>query len=186
MTKRNWFGAIAASALSVIIGVEGVAQPLENERTCPEDVETLMELLLRDLPSYANRVMRRSRILDNPDDDYDRSLILAGKPEFEPLSLSPVSVSQVGELDPLEPPQQVFFTTLERIQHENRLYRVQSYYWLFLTDTDSGWRLALLYASLGSSNQARPSLPPRENSNGIVGRAIQLWLKDCRAGAIRP
>lgn len=176
---------LLTSGLTVLMGFPGIAQPLDNTRTCPEDPETLMALMLRDLPSYANRVLRRSRILDNPDDDYDRSIILAGRPEFQPLSLSPISVSQVGELAPPEPPQQVFFTTLELIQNEDRLYRVQSYYWLFLSKTDSGWRLSLLYMRLGSANEERTALPPRENSNGIVGQAVKLWLRDCRNGAIR-
>ncbi|MEC4806478.1 MAG: hypothetical protein SAJ12_19125 [Jaaginema sp. PMC 1079.18] len=183
--QPKWLKAIAIGVLSVIVALPGMAQPLDDTRTCPGDAETLMALMLRDLPSYANRVLRRSRILDNPDDDYDRSIFLAGRPEFQPLSLSPIAVSQVGDIDPSEPPQQVFFTTLETIQHQDRLYRVQSYYWLFLSETEVGWRLSLLYARLGSANEERTALPPRENSNGIVGQAVKLWLRDCRNNAIR-
>ncbi|MGD2182201.1 hypothetical protein [Lusitaniella coriacea] len=153
--------------------------------TCPTDVETLTQFMLRDLPGYANRVSQRSRILNVPGDRYSNSIILAGRAEFEPLPLNPLRTAQIEEASELEPPQQIFFTTLERHFTDKKIYNTQNYHWLFLTSTESGWRLALIFTQFGSSDPERPPLPPRETRNGIVGQGVQIWLRDCRAGAIR-
>ena len=39
---------------------------------------------------------------------------------------------------------------------------------------------------VGLRGQTRPPTPPRETSEGIIGQAVRLWLRDCRAGAIYP
>jgi len=156
---------------------------LAQSATCPEDVETLTSWMLRDLPHYANRVIQRSRPV-NEDNDIDLYIIVAGRAEFQPLTLGPGSYNSVTTTN-VEPPQQVFFTTLERQYVEGGAIERQSFHWLFLTNTDSGWRLALMFTRLGSPSPERPPTPPRESSNGIIGRAVQLWLRDCRADAIR-
>lgn len=157
----------------------------QTHTTCPSDVKTLTELMLRDLPGYANRVRQRSRILNVPGDRYSNSIIIAGRAEFEPLPLSPLQTSQIEEASELAPPQQIFFTTLERHYTDKRAYNTQNYHWLFLTSTESGWRLALIFTQFGSSDPEKPPLPPRETHNGIVGQGVKIWLRDCRAGAIR-
>ncbi|MEQ8756066.1 MAG: hypothetical protein RID09_21490 [Coleofasciculus sp. G1-WW12-02] len=156
---------------------------LAQSLTCPEDVETLTSLMLRDLPNYANRVIQRSRPV-NEDIDINLYIIVAGRAEFQPLTLGPGSYNSVTTAN-VEPPQQVFFTTLERQYVERGAIETQSFHWLFLTHTDSGWRLALMFTRLGSASPERPPTPPRESSDGIMGRAVQLWLRDCRAGAIQ-
>jgi hypothetical protein len=30
-----------------------------------------------------------------------------------------------------------------------------------------------------------PASPPTDTSNGVIGRAIQIWLRDCRNGDVR-
>jgi len=110
--------------------------------TCPADVETLTSQLIRDLPSYANRVIQRSRRLNRTVDSFS---YLGGK-----------------------------------------AIESQHYHWLFLTQTPSGWRLALMFSRIGSSSPGRPPTPPRESSKGVIGQAVTIWLRDCRAGAIRP
>ncbi len=148
-----------------------------STRACPRQLEPLVARLLPDLPSYANRVALRSRRSDRdrPDVTY---MMLAGRAEFEPLALSP-------DAPPPSEPQQVFFTTLERQYAGDRLLARQNFYWLFLARADDGWYLAALYYRLGTTEATRPPAPPREASNGTIGRAIQLWLRDCRAGALR-
>jgi hypothetical protein len=92
--------------------------------------------------------------------------------------------------------QQVFFTTLERQYWRNQMVSLQNYHWLFLVQNQDGWYLGLLYSSLGRypsgdgplspvASQRAPT-PPEESSDGIIGQAIRLWLRDCRAGAVFP
>ncbi|MFB2935758.1 hypothetical protein ACE1B6_10945 [Aerosakkonemataceae cyanobacterium BLCC-F154] len=150
---------------------------------CPADVESLTNLLLRDLPSYANRVSSRSNSIDSPTGTY---VIVAGKAEFAPLTLGP------GVYEPAAPvagelvPKQVFFTTLERQYLANRSDLLQHYHWLFLVKSDSGWRSVMLYSQLGSYPSQNAPTAPRESSTGIIGKAVQIWLRDCRAGVIKP
>jgi hypothetical protein len=153
---------------------------IRPDASCPDDIETLTVLLLRDLPSYANRVSQRAR-------NRERSLnvagyvLLAGRPEFEPLSLGP------GEYTPTAPedsPTQVFFTTLERQYVAGAAVQFQHYHWLFLTQTESGWRFVLMLSQIGSPPD-EPASPPTDTSNGVIGRAIQIWLRDCRNGDVR-
>ena len=153
--------------------------------TCPADVETLTSQLIRDLPSYANRVIQRSRRLNRTVDSFSYVLV-AGKPEFVPLSLGPGQYSSAASVADVEPPKQVFITTLERQYLGGKAIESQHYHWLFLTQTPSGWRLALMFSRIGSSSPGRPPTPPRESSKGVIGQAVTIWLRDCRAGAIRP
>ena len=150
---------------------------------CPGDVETLTSLMLKDLPSYANRVLQRSRrSLRRPASA--SSVLVAGRPEFEPLTLGPGPYTPPASAIDLEPPQQVFFTTLERQYRGGKASYMQLYHWLFLTQTPQGWRVATMFSRIGSSS-GRPPTPPQESSKGVVGQAVSIWLRDCRAGAIR-
>ncbi len=183
--------------------------PLRPYTACPTDIETLMALLIRDIPSYTNRVLQRSVAVLPRDQSAARrvesgsmrepyrpsSVLIAGRLELEPLDLndyvlttSPTSGGQIT---------QAFFTTLSR-QYSgqyssqplglNRLsiQEVQEYHWLLLTPASDGWRLVLMFSAIDNLKSPRPLLPPRENSQGSVGQAIQIWLRDCRAGAIYP
>ncbi len=152
---------------------------------CPADIQTLTSLLLRDLPSYANRVMRRSRHI-GPTADGINYVVLAGKPEFEPLNLGPGEYTSPALAAEVEPPLQVFLTTLERQYLQGNAIKSQHYHWLFLTQTPDGWRLAMMFSQFGSATPGRSPTPPRESSNGVIGQAVNTWLRDCRAGAIRP
>ncbi|KJH73521.1 hypothetical protein [Aliterella atlantica] len=148
-----------------------------------QDVETLTNRLIKDLPSYTNRVTQRSRRLKRVVDIYSY-VLLAGRPEFAPLSLGP------GVYAPTEPtssqePQQVFITTLERQYTAGKLVQLQQYHWLFFTRTDSGWRLAFMFSRTGNYPNNRPPTPPRESSNGAVAQAVRIWLRDCQAGTLR-
>ena len=164
--------------------------PLRPKATCPKDVEPLTALLIRDLPGYTNRVLQRTvAALPNNDTDgrapYRPSYVLiAGRAEFEPLDLDDYTLTT--ESNAGGPLTQVFFTTLSRQYTGLRDRQVQEYHWLFLTQAEDGWRLAFMFSQIDAAQTTRAALPPRENSEGSVGKAVQLWLRDCRAGAIYP
>ena len=147
---------------------------------CPSDIETLMDWMLADLPSYANRVTQRAIRSDRAVNLYNY-VLLAGNPEFEPLPLS--SLQYESKLP--DDTQQVFFTTLERQYTETAAIELQNYYWLFLVKSPDGWRLTLLFAQLADLEGDDLPLPPQDARNGAIGQGIRLWLKDCRAGVLR-
>ncbi|MEC4984082.1 MAG: hypothetical protein SAJ37_15375 [Oscillatoria sp. PMC 1068.18] len=157
---------------------------LNNNPTCPTDVKILTEQMLKDLPSYANRVIQRARRL-NREVDIFSYVILAGKAEFEPLTLGPGEYNTAPNAIAEDPPQQIFFTTLERQYTDKQAIETQHYHWLFLVQTNSGWRVVTIFSRLGSPSPERPPLPPRETSKGVIGQAVKLWLRDCRAGTLR-
>ncbi|WP_249069247.1 hypothetical protein [Argonema antarcticum] len=141
--------------------------------------------MLRDIPSYANRVTQRARLRSR-----DRSLdvygyfIVAGQAEFAPLNLGPgeyTPATSQGESDI----QQVFFTTLQRRYSTTKAIQIQDYHWLFLTKTKSGWRLAIMFSMTGPYPAGRPPTAPRDSNYGVIGQAIEIWLRDCYAGVVR-
>jgi hypothetical protein len=134
--------------------------------TCPTEFQPLITRLLKDLPSYTNRVAVRSHPLDQT-----RNLpkiITAGRPEFEPLP----------DDNTTEDPtlKQVFFTTLEQQIIGKTTLTHQQFHRLLLTDTRYGWRIVNLYTRLNSGDTPQP---PRETSQGDLGQSIALWLRDC-------
>lgn len=166
------------AVLLVIFGINlpAVSRPLSS---CPEDLNLLVDRLLSDLPGYANRVITRSQIdqkLSTP-----VFVIIAGRPEFAPLPLTASQYS--GQI--ADDTQQVFFTTLERQYSKNRFVTLQNYHWLFLTKTGEGWRLVTVYSQLAALEPAQVPLPPLETSQGTIGQAVRLWLRDCEAAALR-
>ncbi|MEG3932204.1 MULTISPECIES: hypothetical protein [unclassified Microcoleus] len=143
---------------------------------CPADLETLVDRLLQDLPSYANRVIVRSHFSPNTNTPPGYALpqiILAGRPEFEPLPLNfedalPENASQV------------FITTLERQYRGGKRVEIQQYHWLFLTKTENGWELVKIVSRFGTAADVRPLLRP-EGEKSEIAEAIRLWLRDCQA-----
>ena len=150
---------------------------------CPDRLETLVPLLLRDLPSYANRVSQRAYLTEYRAIDSPGYVLLAARPEYEPLSLG------IGEYqaDPANNDvPQVFFTTLERQYVDHRAVTLQHYHWLFLTQTNQGWRFVLMRSAIGVAPANEPPTPPRDSSQGVVARAVRLWLQDCEAQSVQP
>ncbi|MEG4251123.1 hypothetical protein [Microcoleus sp. Pol10D4] len=142
---------------------------------CPADLETLVDRLLQDLPSYANRVIVRSHFSPNTNTPPGYALpqiILAGRPEFEPLPLNfedalPENASQV------------FITTLERQYRGGKPVEIEQYHWLFFTKTENGWELVKIVSRFGTAADIRPLLG--QDSESEIAEAIRLWLRDCRA-----
>lgn len=173
--------------------------PLRPPMACPTTTAALTELLIRDIPNYTNRVLQRTvAVIPNDEADniadagsllsrepYRPSFVLiAGQPELEPLDLNDYAFTTDPEAG--GPLTQLFFTTLSRQYSGLRFNEVQEYHWLFLAQAYDGWRLALMFSAVDDVETVRSPTPPRENSEGSVGQAVQLWLEDCRAGAIYP
>lgn len=146
---------------------------------CPANLRALMRLLLRDLPSYSNRVNQRAytafRTTDVPG-----YVIVADHVEYEPLSLN-----SEEKLPPsADQPVQVFFTTLERQYVSGKPVSLQHYHRLFLVETQDGWQLSLMFSTLGHYPADQPPTPPQDTSQGVIAQAIRLWLRDCQAGSV--
>ncbi|WP_293095392.1 hypothetical protein [Moorena sp. SIO3I6] len=154
------------------------------DQTCSVEVETLTSLLLKDLPSYANRVIQRARRSDSTLDNFSY-VIVAGKPEFEPLPLKSFQSTTVPNPTDTEALEQIFLTTLERKYFKDKAVELQNYHWLFLTKSSDGWRLVMIFSRIGSVSEGKLPTPPRESTNGVIGQAVKTWLRDCRAGTIR-
>jgi hypothetical protein len=167
------------------------SQPTQRRDTgkeksfCSEqNIENLITPLLRDLPSYTNRASQRARRLKRKTDVYSY-MALAGKPDFTPLPLNGINTTDAPKSSE-EKVEQVFFTTLERQYIRGRSVQLQEFHWLFLTKSQSGWRMVTMFSQIGSYPVTKnPPTPPRDSSNGTVAQGINAWLRDCRAGSIR-
>lgn len=152
--------------------------------SCSEqNLEILTTQLLRDLPSYANRASQRSRRLKRSSDIYSY-VLLAGRPEFQPIPLNS-SVSTVDNQTAATEIEQVFFTTLERQYIGSKVVELQEFHWLLLTTTKSGRRLVMMFTKINSDSPQQPPSPPRDSSKGTIAQAIKAWLRDCQAGSVR-
>jgi hypothetical protein len=172
-----------ADATPVPVAHQSVAKTSQKSSTCPHQLPELTALLLRDLPAYSNRVIQRTQDLNQAAGN-ENYIITASQAEFEPLDLPRLSYNQSeGIGDPQ--PEQVFFTVLERQYTEGKIVDTQTYHWLFLTLTESGWRTVILFSRFGNSQAGGLPTPPQETTDGIIGRGVEIWLRDCRDGAVR-
>ncbi len=154
---------------------------LENrDNFCFVTVPELTDKLLQDLPNYANRVIQRTQN-NHREVRIDTYIIEAGKAEFEPLPLPQLEYASTST----EGVYQIFFTILERQYTQNRKIERETYHWLFVIPTTQGWKMIMLFSRFGDRIKNAPSTPPQETSKGIIGQAINLWLKDCSVGVIR-
>lgn len=172
---------VVTDAVSNRVIAAATSEPIRPKTTCPDQLEALMPLMLRDLPSYANRVSQRA-YTNYRTSEVPGYVLLAGRPEYEPLTLTAGEYTSTTES---EVPQ-VFFTTLERQYFSQDAFRLQHYHWLFLTQTESGWRFVLMLSAVGDYAADEPPTPPRDSSQGVIAQAIRLWLRDCAAGSIAP
>lgn len=148
--------------------------------TCPEQPDRLANLLVRDLPSYGNRIMQQRR---KRTDRLYSSIEIASVPELQPIDI--LSREYTPQF-PQSAPTQVFVTTLERQYTGLRSAQLQQFHWLFIAKTRLGWRLANIYTRTGGFPLANNLItPPIESNNTIVGEAIRIWLNDCYLGRIR-
>ena len=178
-----------ADAVPLLVANESAVKTSQESFICPHQLPELTALLLRDLPAYSNRIIQRSQDLNQAAGN-ENYIITASQAEFEPLDLPRLSYDQSKDIGDREAfpegnrqPEQVFFTVLERQYVQGKIVDTQTYHWLFLTLTHSGWRTVMLFSRFGNS-QAGLATPPQETTNGIIGRGVELWLRDCRAGTV--
>jgi hypothetical protein len=164
-----------ASIAAIVLAAAPIRPPMQ----CPTTLPTLMPLLLRDLPSYANRVSQRA-YTDFRTADLPGYMILADQPEYEPLGLKPGDAPP----DAQEQPFQVFFTTLERQYVSGKPTSLQYYHRLFLVQVEEEWQLSMMFSTLGDYPADQPPTPPQDTSQGVIAQAIRLWLRDCAAGSV--
>jgi len=154
-----------------------VTSPIRPRVTCPTELEPLTLALLKDLPQYINRLSHQRRGSQS-----GKYAIMTSQPNLEPL---PVVTSTP------DPKQgglyQTFFTLLERQYLTQRKVEYQSYYWVFLAQTETrGWQLAMLYTREGAyPSNDQPATPLRDATQEIPGLAIRQWLRDCQAGSVQ-
>jgi hypothetical protein len=156
-------------------------KPVKSEvsNSCSEQsLETLTTQLMLDLPSYANRAAQRARRLSRSVDIYTYILV-AGKPEFQPLPLNP-SIDTAKKYES-EGVKQVFFTTLERKYTGKKVVELQEFHWLFLTKTKIGWQVVMMFSQTGADSGKQPVAPARDSSHGAIAQGVKLWLRDCNS-----
>jgi hypothetical protein len=149
-----------------------------------QNLETLTTNLLRDLPDYANRTSQSARRLSRKVDIYSY-IIFAGKPDFTPLPLNPYGMSTNPTQTIDDQIDQVFFTTLERQYTAGKAIEIQQFHRLLLTKTNSGWRKVMMFTKTGTYPVNKISTPIKDTSDGAVGKAVDIWLRDCEAGSIK-
>ena len=181
---KFWHSSILATIIWITIAIklvhtETIDSP-EAEFSCPNDLTQLASLMLKDLPDYSNRVIQRSQAL-NRKAGVRRYIITTAPAEFEPLNLPRLKYSSIDQ----EQPEQLFFTVAEKQYFNNKVATIQTYHWLFLTQTKAGWQEVMMFSRFGNSQSETFPTPPRETTNGIIGQGVQLWLRDCRAGTVR-
>ena len=170
---------------SSALGAKSTVNITKEKTSCSDqDLATFTAKLLRDLPAYFNRATQRARRLDRSVQVYSYMLV-AGKPDFQPLPLKSWTDEADKSANGTKGVEQIFFTTLERQYVKGKAVQLQQFHWLFLTKTESRWRVAMMYSQTGGYPKQQPPTPPRESSNSAVGQGIQTWLRDCRAGSIR-
>ncbi len=192
--RRSWLLLLGLwGALSPAIAANPVTAPPAHSRsvsteasvpaTCPLTLETLADRLAQDLPAYANRVSQRSRLLP---DIPPSTMLIASRPELEPLPLGGISGGSTLSPPPaIAPPQQIFLTTLSRSHNLGKLITLQQFHWLLLSRNDQGWWLIMSFSRTGGYPLIHPPTPPQDSSQGVVAEAVRLWLRDCRAGTLR-
>ncbi len=152
---------------------------IRPQATCPQDFDTLSNLLIRDIPSYTNRILQSS-VADIPTAYRPAYVITASQPERVPLAIEDRVYTTLP--DSGQQLRQLFFTTLERQYSGLEVASISHFHWLFLSPDENGWQMVFMFSAIDAEGDVQ--IPPRDSSYGSVGQAIQRWLRDCKAKAI--
>lgn len=148
---------------------------------CDHSWESLTQSLTKDIADYGNRVIQSSRIFPNLKNFLPTYIVTTGIPDTESLPLNNFSQRDFPSSDNQEI-KQLFLTTLERqYPSGNRIIETQNFHWLIFTLTPQGWHLVKAMTRFGypQSEGDFSISPPRDTTNGIIGQAVNLWLRDC-------
>lgn len=147
-----------------------------NKRVCPSNFPDLSQAISKDLQGYLTRTYTRL--------GFKSQVVAVGYPEVEPLPLAAgdsqgdayrraIITNSVPDenkaIAPADDPKQLFISLLER--PAGKLDTTKKAYWLFLTNTRRGWRLAMAFTRIGNS-------PPQDVSDGAIASAVRTWLRD--------
>ncbi len=138
------------------------AQPNSiNSRICPLEFKDLSVAIAKDLPSYLTRTYARLK--------FKSQVVAVSIPELEPLPLTAGAISTQQPVNPLTEPRQMFVRLRER--QAGRLDTTDKSYWLFISHTNRGWRLAMAFTRINNA-------PPQDVSDGAIASAVRTWLRD--------
>ncbi|MGL5083898.1 MAG: hypothetical protein ACRC8A_20635 [Microcoleaceae cyanobacterium] len=140
-----------------------------TQTACPADLDQLVQDLLPDLPSYANRA--RLRYPAKGLGEKPSYVISAERLELEPLP--PEIESVVGDN------QVIIITTWERWYEQQRVIEVKQVHWLIWQRTQEGWILVQLFSKSSPYPGYRLLPEIRDNTKGWIAAAIRQWLQDC-------
>ena len=165
---------VRAIAFAIALAIVFPIAPAFARSTCPEEIGSVSALLVRDLPSYANRA------------------IIRGRSRSEMAELTQVVVASQPELEPIDVPSlkrdpnlhQVFMTTLELQASAQKIYEFQQYHWIFLVKTQAGWRLVKTFSRTSRYPKGEWITETQDSSQGAIAQGIKTWLRDCAAGSI--
>jgi hypothetical protein len=140
-----------------------------NKRVCPSNFPDLSQAIAKDLQGYLTRTYTRL--------GFKSQVVAVGYPEVEPLPLAAGDLAIITNsvpdankaIAPADDPKQLFISLLER--PAGKLDTTKKAYWLFLTNTRRGWRLAMAFTRIGNS-------PPQDVSDGAIAAAVRTWLRD--------
>lgn len=152
---------------------------LRPQASCPQNFETLSDLLIRDIPSYTNRILQSS-VADISTAYRPTYVITASRPERMPLEITDRVYTTPS--DSSEDLHQLFFTTLERQYSGLDTVAIEHFHWLFLAPDENGWQMVFMFSAIEAEDGAQ--IPPRDSSQGSVGQAVRRWLTDCAADAV--
>lgn len=160
-----------------------IAQTVINKK-CSNNLEDLANSLVKDIPDYSNRVIQRNRTYSHPLQFFPFYVITAGNLDLKPLPLNQNQYQDLTKSNLDNNVEQIFFTTLEKqYSTNNRIIETQNFHWLMLTNTPQHWKLVMAFTILGYpdnfSSQNFISSPVIDSTEGIIGQAVTLWLRDC-------
>lgn len=174
------FGLFPSLCLSLCFQLSGASLPLAasaepserqpiyiNKRTCPGTFPELSAAIAKDLQGYLTRTYTRL--------GFKSQVVAVGSPEIEPLPIAQrdrAIAPNENANQPVAPeadPKQMFISLLERPAGKQE--NTKKAYWLFLTNTRRGWRLAMAFTRIGNA-------PPQDVSDGAIADAVRTWLRD--------
>ncbi len=172
--KRDVIKAMGR-AIPIILTIVLPIAPAFARSICPGEIGSVAPLLVRDLPSYANRAIIRGRSRQEMAEL--THVVVASQPELEPM--------QVPSLKRDPNLHQVFLTTLERQASAQEIYEFQQYHWIFLVKTRAGWRLVKTFSRTSRYPKGNWITETQDSSQGAIAQGIRTWLRDCAAGSIQ-
>jgi hypothetical protein len=156
-------GAVGIFAIAPLAEVQAEIKPQITptiERSCPQKIESLADALAKEIPGYLNRTYSRLK--------FKTQVQSVGLPELQPLSLSAGSLSSKPP-EANTDPQQIFLSVRDR--NAGSTQSVDRAYWLFMTNTKRGWRLAMVFTRIEQA-------PPEDVSDGAIATSVRAWLRD--------